>query len=160
MWADWSSFNFWGSGVWHAVGSMKCCCDGTRTKFSLFLSGRVHTVCMGGGWGFKLLSKSAFGCAGGLDELCTTSLVAVLFEAASISPEGGEWSSWMLEERTLCRTVLPPWLKPGHSAEESRHLELRCQIYSCRFLQSPSPLTVSCVTESLCIKISPLFLIQ
>lgn len=55
-----------------------------------------------------LHSKSAFGCAGGLDELCTTSLVAELFEAASISPEGGEWSSWMLEESTLCRTVLPP----------------------------------------------------
>lgn len=87
---------------------MRCCCDGTLTEFSFFTAGRVNTVCMAGGRGFMLHSKSALGCAGGLEELCTTSLVAELLEAASISPEGGEWSSWMLEERTQYRTVLFP----------------------------------------------------
>lgn len=100
--------NAWGLAVQHSAAVICCCFQGTLAKFRFFAAGRVNAMCVGGGreictsarafiwlcWGLEKLSTTSFIAPGRMKELTKYSFN--LFEAAFISPEGGEWSSWIL----------------------------------------------------------------
>lgn len=84
-------------------------------------------------WQLEKPSTASFIAPGGVKELTKYSFN--LFEAAFISPEGGEWNSQILRGMCLIQDC-PFSLTPQTLQEESRRLERGSQIYS-HFFQSP-----------------------